>query len=482
MGGFSFPGFDVNNQFAGALPGHDRIGHTTPDMEASEILRPWLPVPYPAPYLRALRADQGHPQLANVVLSSQQTVGLDKSGAIVPTGLFCGKQPAQNAAVSTAIKILDETVTITAANSFAKDQMLTIGTVAAPFAALSGASVKISAADATDFSFHFEAADVAQAASVATFTPVYAGQYCVIVYQQGDVNYTYNPQTGTYVQAAGEHVFLAAPADAATNDVITLPDGTVVSPTAGDITFAFTCNLFPGGKVRPLGCVVRNVFQYLGGVEPDTAVANWLTGGIQYVLNTMNPTSYRLMNYMHEPGTPIQTEYFLKVPWIGATPQTLMQDAVADFGQSNQYLSSTSAYGRTFAHFTGPKADSVGNLFTGCLVVGSRAGNGQDAGNFAPYDPNIHDVSDIVGRVYGTVAMYPVKDYLNRVRTLWDPTRLLGPIRDPNPASIMMGGSATGGVPYDLSLITGGIFKLSQVAGTTPRPEYYTYVLIKLKA
>ena len=85
---------DLNNQYTGKLFGQDRIGQTTPDLELSEPLKPWLPVPYPAPYLPGLRQDQGHPKLASVVLSSQHLIGQDKSGALVPSGLQCGKTPA----------------------------------------------------------------------------------------------------------------------------------------------------------------------------------------------------------------------------------------------------------------------------------------------------------------------------------------------------------------------------------------------------
>ena len=94
--------FDINNQYTGNLFGRDRIGHTTPDAEATECLRPWLPVPYPAPYLPTARQDQGHPVLANVVLSSQQLVGQDSSGAFVPAGLFCGSQESDPGHISNA--------------------------------------------------------------------------------------------------------------------------------------------------------------------------------------------------------------------------------------------------------------------------------------------------------------------------------------------------------------------------------------------
>jgi len=82
--------FDINNQYSGNLFGKDRIGHTTPDAEATETLRPWLPVSYPAPWLPALRQDQGHPLLAGIALSSQMLIAQDKSGALIPAGMRCG--------------------------------------------------------------------------------------------------------------------------------------------------------------------------------------------------------------------------------------------------------------------------------------------------------------------------------------------------------------------------------------------------------
>ena len=81
---------DVNGQFTGSLYGQDRIGQTTPDLESSEWLRPWIPVAYPAPYLPTLRQDQGHPKLAGIVIGSHMLVGQDKNGGLVPAGLFCG--------------------------------------------------------------------------------------------------------------------------------------------------------------------------------------------------------------------------------------------------------------------------------------------------------------------------------------------------------------------------------------------------------
>src|SRR5271156_2745299 len=85
---------DVNNNYRGTLYGRDRLGYTTPDADASEPLRPFLPVPYPAPWLPGRRLDEGHPVGAQVVISSHQIVGLDKSGALVPAGLIAGSQAA----------------------------------------------------------------------------------------------------------------------------------------------------------------------------------------------------------------------------------------------------------------------------------------------------------------------------------------------------------------------------------------------------
>src|SRR5277367_1188304 len=83
---------DINNNYRGTLYGRDRLGYTTPDADASDPLRPFLPVPYPAPWLPGRRLDEGHPVGAQVVISSHQLVGLDKSGALIPAGLLGGTQ------------------------------------------------------------------------------------------------------------------------------------------------------------------------------------------------------------------------------------------------------------------------------------------------------------------------------------------------------------------------------------------------------
>lgn len=386
--------FDVNNTYTGNLFGRDRIGHTTPDAEATEVLRPWLPVPYPAPYLPSIRQDQGHPVLANVVLSSQQIVGQDVSGGIVPAGLFCGTQPLKSL----------------------------------------------------------------------------GGEYCAFKYSASDVGFAYNAITGNLVAAAGEVAVIAAPSDGSDGDVITFADGTTYTTSASsptgvdDVAAAKTCNLFPGtnGRVKPIGLVIRNVFQYLGGVDTSTT-----TGGIHYTLNGVIPIKFKVHNYMHEMGTAIQTAMVIRLPWIGALTNTLTTltsgDGVAGYVQSN--------YGRSFVHFTGTP-------FFGALVQGSTQLG--DAGNYGDWDGT--DVADVCGRIIGIQNIYPIRDYANRVRTLWDPSRLVGPIKDPNPSSIMMGGSQTGGIDYQLNLGTDGAFKRAYDQGKTLHNEYSTYVLVKVGA
>lgn len=405
--------FDINNQYSGNLFGRDRIGHTTPDAEATECLRPWLPVPYPAPYLPTARQDQGHPVLANVVLSSQQLVGQDSSGAFVPAGLFCGTQ-------------------------------------------------------------EFD----------ATHTTNGAGLYCALKYSQGDVGFAYNAITGNLVAAAGEVAVLAAPSNGASGDVLTFADGTTYTVTSTDVTNALGCNLFglesefgssvpsnnsPQNRVRPIGLTIRNVFQYLGGVDFNSTVA----GQLSYKLNGVIPVKFKVHNYMHEMGTAIQTAMVIRLPWIGAAQNTLSTDATTDgvlgYVQTN--------YGRSFVHFTG--VPSFGQLVMGSISGGGTTGvSGQDAGHYSTWDGG--DVADICGRIVGIQNMYPIRDYANRVRTLWDPSRLVGPIKDPNPSSIMMGGSATGGIDYQLNLGTDGIFKAAYDQGKTLRNEYSTYVLVKV--
>jgi hypothetical protein len=190
---------DVNGQYIGSMFGQDRIGQTTPDLESSEWLRPWLPVAYPAPYLPTLRQDQGHPKLASIVIGAHQLVGQDKNGALVPAGLFCGTQA----------------------------------------------------------------------------TKANGGQYCVIAYSPFDVKFAFNAQTGARVTAAGQYAVLAAPSDGVAGDQVTLPSGQVITIQAGDLAFALACDLFSTGKVCPIGCAVRNVYQYIGGLASTSSLTEW---------------------------------------------------------------------------------------------------------------------------------------------------------------------------------------------------------------
>lgn len=459
--------FDINNGYSGNLYGRDRVGHTTPDAEAGEALRPWLPVPYPAPYLPTKRQDQGHPVLASIVFSSQNLVGLDKSGAFVPAGLFCGTQADHGASTATNAAIASDFAVITATNKFTPGQKVTLAGFTSGFTVINGVQT-ISSASSSEYSFRIETANVASAAQTGTATPVNAGQYCALKYSQADVGFAYNAITGNLVAAAGEVAVLAAPSDGAAGDVITFADGSTYTVTSGDVTNAQSCNLFDLGSVKPIGVALRNVFQYLGGVTlVDT------TGGMHFTLNGQIPTQFKVHNYMHEMGTAVQTEYVLRLPWIGATLHTLQDLATADglvgYTQGN--------YSRSFVHFTGASGSVDGTLAHGNLVV---AATGEDAGNYAPYNSAVNSIADIAGRIIGIQNMFPIRDYANRVRTLWDPGRLVGPIKDPNPSSIMMGGSATGGIDYQLNLGTDGAFKRAYDQGKTVHNEYTTYVLVKI--
>src|SRR5271165_3508584 len=181
---------------------------------------------------------------------------------------------------------------------------------------------------------------------------------------------------------------------------------------------------------------------------------------------------------MHEMGTAIQTAMVIRLPWIGSDPRKLSGDATTDgisgYNQSN--------YSRSFVHFTGTPGFGQlvqgSNLADGAVTTATKFASGDDAGNYCPWDGK--NVADVCGRIVGIQNMYPIRDFANRVRTLWDPSRLVGPIKDPNPSSIMMGGSQTGGIDYALNLGTDGIFKKAYDQGKTLRNEYSTYVLVKV--
>ncbi|TSA39428.1 hypothetical protein D4R30_01090 [archaeon] len=453
---------DVHGQYTGKMFGQDRIGHTTPDLEASDAYRPWLPVAFPAPYLPGLRQDQGHPKAATKVLSSQMAVGLDKSGALVPAGLFCGKQ-ANGAVLHPTVAAIDDNVlTLTVANKMVEGETFTV--VDTVNAYLNGQVLTAkSGTNSTTVVADFTHGDATPSVSDMTIQSTKGGEFCILHYGAGSIDaFAVLASTGA-VATANAHVVLAAPNDAVANMTVTLPDGTVVTVSAGDITFAHACDLFPTGVARPIGLATRDVYQYIGGTTVKST-----TGGILYTLDPMNPIGFQVHNYTHEMGTAIQTSYVVRVPFIGAS-----RTALATLAANDSVTGYAPGYGLSFTHFTGaPKQ--------GGLVVAARGL--QDAGNFASYDADKHDLADVCGRVLGVINMVDKIGYMARVKTLWDPSRLVGPYKDPNSASIMMGGSATGGLPYDINLTTDGLYKLykNQQKSVNGKPELGTYVLIRI--
>lgn len=292
--------------------------------------------------------------------------------------------------------------------------------------------------------------------------------YCMVQYGPDDVGFTYNAKTGNLVASDTEYALLAAPSNAASGTVI---DGQAIS--GADITFAHACDLIPGGIARAIGFSIRNVFQYLGGVK-----VNSTTGGMDYALNTMNPTGYRVHNYMHEPGTAIKTHFVLRLPWIGDSPTKLTSIAS---GLSITGYSQTD-FSRSFVHCTGAMGNTAGKLFPGCSIVASDGFGFIDSGHYAPYDGDKHEYSQIVGKVLGFEHMYPIRDYADRVRTQFERINtFVGPFKDNNPVTGMMGGSSTRGMDYAISLATNGLFRLAIDQAKTPSDEMGTYVLVHVR-
>lgn len=495
---------DINNNYRGTLYGRDRLGYTTPDADASEPLRPFLPVPYPAPWLPGRRLDEGHPVGAQVVISSHQIVGLDKSGALVPAGLLAGT--TNSSQISTAT--VDATVTYAAASGVvtlvlpdAKDAASgivaggnatstlstqsfvagdTITILGTTITGLDGAYVLNSAAyGSSTWTLVFNA-PVANAGATeitgggATFTiRNYRGLYCAVQYGQNDVGFARNVATGNPVAAAGEYEVIASPSDGVSGDIIVFPDGNVITVSTNDVTFAKACNVIPNGVARPIGYVVRNVFQFLGGVNLIST-----TGGIFYTLESMVPIQFRVHNYMHEMGTAIQTHFVLRMPWIGANPTALQSYATAD-GISG-YVQTD--FGRSFVHATGGVAGNPYAL-NGLSVTPSRFGSGADAGNYSFYNANVNGFDEICGRVIGVESLYPIRDFANRVRTQFErATEAVGPFTTKTPSIGQLGGSATRGMDYMVNLTNDGILRLASDQNKTIRPEYATYVYVHFLA
>jgi hypothetical protein len=496
--------FDINNNYRGTLYGRDRLGYTTPDADASEPLRPFLPVPYPAPWLPGRRLDEGHPVGAQVVISSHQLVGLDKSGALVPAGLLSGTQNSSQiltskgpttttanvlaSGVSTLTLLVSEftpsgnvspntTTAATASNlSFSAGDTITISGVTTA-TGLNGAYQLLSAAynGSTTWTLTF-AGGVSSAAGANFGSAVirnYTGCYCAVQYGQNDVGFARNVATGNPVAAAGEYEVIAAPSDAVAGDIIVFPDGNVITVAAGDVTFGQACNVIPNSVARPIGYAVRNVFQFLGGVNLLSA-----TGGVFYTLESMVPLQFRVHNYMHEMGTAIQTHFVLRMPWIGASPTALQgyatQDGISGYVQTD--------FGRSFVHCTGGTAGNPYAL-NGLSVVPSRLGSGTDAGNYSFYNSAVNGFDEICGRVIGVESLYPIRDFANRVRTQFErATEAVGPFTTKTPSIGQLGGSATRGMDYMVNLTNDGILRLASDQNKTIRPEYATYVYIHFLA
>jgi hypothetical protein len=275
------------------------------------------------------------------------------------------------------------------------------------------------------------------------------------------------------VAAAGEYEVIAAPSDAVAGDIIVFPDGNVITVAAGDVTFGQACNVIPNSVARPIGYAVRNVFQFLGGVNLLSA-----TGGVFYTLESMVPLQFRVHNYMHEMGTAIQTHFVLRMPWIGASPTALQgyatQDGISGYVQTD--------FGRSFVHCTGGTAGNPYAL-NGLSVVPSRLGSGTDAGNYSFYNSAVNGFDEICGRVIGVESLYPIRDFANRVRTQFErATEAVGPFTTKTPSIGQLGGSATRGMDYMVNLTNDGILRLASDQNKTIRPEYATYVYIHFLA
>ena len=76
--------FDTFNRYEGTGRDYHDLGETTPEIEVSESVRPWVKL-LPAPYVPIGRFDVH--KRANVVLSVGTPVALDKRGNLIPAGL-----------------------------------------------------------------------------------------------------------------------------------------------------------------------------------------------------------------------------------------------------------------------------------------------------------------------------------------------------------------------------------------------------------
>jgi len=311
-------------------------------------------------------------------------------------------------------------------------------------------------------------------------TKANGGKFCVIEYSADDLALgTLNPVTGVNVATATECALIAAPSDADVThgETVTLADGVTTKVfTADQVAAALLCTLIPGGVCRGLGYALRNMWQNL--FIPDVTD---VTGGANYAINTNNPTKLRITNYQPEPGNAIRTTFVLRMPWIGATPNTLAALATTD-GITGYSLP---AFNKSFTHFTGVLGNAEGQLFQGARVVPSTLPG--DAGNYMPYDPAKHNPGQIVGHVMGIQQAYPVKDFANRVRTQFERgQQFKGAFSERNPTQMLMGGSATRGMTYQVSMGTNGLFRnyidqgKAALLGDAAHAPIYTTVLVMI--
>ena len=468
-------GFDVNNNFRGTWYGKDRLGMTTPDCDASDPLQPFLPVGYPAPWLPIRRRDEGHPVAAGVVLSSGYLVGVDKSGGLVPAGMRSGSTGPGGPYVVLVYGSDDVGFSY---NPQAARKVLTTGEYALIGAPSDVAGLipnvtvttTVATANAPATAVFVDGAASSGASGAApvaagTIASVSVGTYLSFAGVSGVSRVTaLNGLTATLDQVA------SAVNGAAVS--IALPVINGVQIQAADVTFARTCDLIPGGTARALGYALRNTYQYLGGVRIFDP-----TGGMLYLHESMNPSGYTVTNYMHEMMTAIRTSFVLRMPWIGATPNTLQALATADGLTALGYVQDD--WSRSFTHFTGPVGREYGQLFPGCSVVASDQNGALDAGHFSPYNPAWHCPDQICGRVLGVEKLFPIRDYTDRVRTQFDRAEeLVGPWREPNPVQMMMGGSATRGLDYQVNISGGGVFRQAKDQSKPIHDEYGTYVYV----
>jgi hypothetical protein len=431
--------FDQNNNFLSTQLGKDRLGHTTPDCDASEPIQPFLPKSYPAPWLPSKRRDDAHPAGINVAISHANIVGVDKNGYLIPAGLFSGntgvggdyclvKYSSEDLALGTTNPKTGVDVAAAGAYVLLAAPSEDAGAVAGVTADVDGGSlnsVALTEAQAGD-------ADDIKKGTYVSFADT-VGVYRVA----SRSGLTLVLETPVVAAVAAKAVSFAVPSILG------------VTPTGDDITWARTCDLIPGGVARGLGYALRNMWQNL--VLPDVAST---TNGINYNCDMESPTKKRITNYQPEPGNAIRTTFVLRMPWIGPTPDYLAKVAAVD-GVTGY---TQTEYSKSFTHFTGVKGNAAGQLFQGCLVVPSTAPG--DAGNYTAFDPAKHSIDQVVGRVIGIQQAFPIKDYANRVRTQFERSMSFkGAFSERNAVTGLMGGSATRGIPYQVSLGTNGLFR-----------------------